>query len=109
MSVVVIHQALAELEALARTQAETEARAEWAESANRLAAEAAAIDRLLAVAATVRSAGAEIAARIDAVVAAYGERIAHLERQKKENREELRSLGEARQLARSTLLSYSRV
>ena len=50
-----------------------------------------------------------IAARIDAVVAAYGERIANIERQKMENRDELRSLGAARQLARSTLLSYSRV
>ena len=35
--------------------------------------------------------------------------LAHIERQKKENRDELRSLNAARQLARSTLLSYSRV
>ena len=64
---------------------------------------------MLDLASTVRAAGPKIAARIDAVVAAYGERIAYIERQKNENRDELRSLGAARQLARSTLLSYSRV
>ena len=109
MSAAVFHEALAELEALSRTQAETESRAEWTESIDRLEAEAAAISRLLGVAATVRAAGLETAARIDAVVAAYGERIANIERQKMENRDELRSLNAARQLARSTLLSYSRV
>ncbi len=108
MSAAVIHEALSELEALSRTQAETELRAEWTESIDRLEAEAAAIVRLLGEAATVRAAGSEIAARIDAVVAAYGERIAHIERQKKENRDELRSLNGARQLARSTLRSYTR-
>ncbi len=108
MSTAVIQEALSELEALARTQAETESRSEWTESIDRLEAEAAAISRLLGVGASVRAAGSEIAARIDAVVAAYGERIAHIERQKKENRDELRSLNAARQLARSTLLSYSR-
>ena len=109
MNAAVFHEALAELEALSRTQAEPESRAEWSDSIDRLEAEAAAISRLLGVAATVRAAGSEIAARIDAVVAAYGERIANIERQKMENRDELRSLGAARQLARSTLLSYSRV
>ena len=109
MSAAAINDALSELEALSRTQAETELRAEWTESIDRLEAEAAAIARLLGEAATVRAAGSSIAARIDAVVAAYGERIAHIERQKKENRDELRSLNAARQLARSTLLSYSRV
>ncbi len=109
MSAAVINEALSELEALSRTQAETESRAEWTESIDRLEAEAAAISRLLGVAATVRAVGSEIAARIDAVVAAYGARIAHIERQKKENRDELCSLNTARQLARSTLLSYSRV
>jgi len=108
MSAAVIHEALSELESLSRTQAETELRAEWTESIDRLEAEAAAIARLLGEAETVRAAGSEIAARIDAVVAAYGERIAHIERQKKENRDELRSLNGARQLARSTLRSYSR-
>lgn len=83
MSAAAINDALSELEALSRTQAETESRAEWTESIDRLEAEAAAISRLLAVAATVRAAGSEIAARIDAVVAAYGERIANIERQKK--------------------------
>jgi hypothetical protein len=109
VSAAVFHEALSELEVLSRTQAETESRAEWSESIDRLEAEAAAISRFLGLAATVSAAGSEIAARIDAVVAAYGERIAHIERQKKENRDELRSLGAARQLARSTLLSYSRV
>jgi len=92
VSSVAINDALSELEALSRTQAETESRAEWTESIDRLEAEAAAISRLLAVAATVRAAGSEIAARIDAVVAAYGERISNIERQKMENRDELRSL-----------------
>ena len=109
MSVSPINEALSELEALTRAQAETEFRSDWTDSIDRLEAEAAAISRLLGVAATVRADGSEIAARIDAVVAAYGERIAHIERQKKENRDELRSLNAARQLARSTLLSYSRV
>jgi len=108
VSASVINEVLSELEALARTQAETESRSEWTESIDRLEAEAAAISRLLGVGASVRAAGSEIAARIDAVVAAYGERIAHIERQKQENRDELGSLSSARQLGRSTLLSYSR-
>ena len=109
MSAAVFHEALSELETLSRLQAETESRAEWSESIDRLEAESAAIARLLGLASNVRAAGPKIAARIDAVVAAYGERIAYIERQKNENRDELRSLGAARQLARSTLLSYSRV
>ena len=109
MSAAVINEALSELEALSRTQAETESRAEWTESIDRLEAEAAAISRLLGMAATVRAAGSEIAARIDAIVASYGERIEHIERQKVENRDELMSLNAAPKLARSTLLSYSRV
>jgi len=103
-----IDDALSELEQLSRTQAATESRAEWGESIDRLEAEAAALARLLGAAATVRAAGSEIAGRIDAVVAAYGERIANIERQKEENREELRSLKGARKIGRSALLSYSR-
>ena len=55
MSAAVIHEALSELESLSRTQAETELRAEWTESIDRLEAEAAAIARLLGEAATVRA------------------------------------------------------
>lgn len=107
MGAAVMQEALAELEQLARLQAETEARSDWSESIDRLEAEAAALTRLLGVAATVRAAGAEVAARIDAVVAAYGERIAHIERQKNDNRAELRALNAASQLGRATLRSYS--
>lgn len=103
-----IDDALSELEQLARTQAETESRSEWSESIDRLEAEAAALTRLLGAVSTVRAVGSEIAARIDAVVAAYSERIANIERQKEQNREELRSLNGARKLGRSALLSYSR-
>jgi hypothetical protein len=105
--------ALSELEGLARSQTETETREDWSASLLRLQDEERALSRLLAAALPSPIAGRkqippEMGARLDALLASYGDRIARIERHKLENRQELASLGGNREFAVSALQRYCR-
>ena len=107
-----LQSALSELENLARSQCETEAREDWSASLDRLRDEEAAVSRLLAAAAPSSIPGrkilpAEMGARLDTLLASYSDRIARIERHKRNNRVEFASLVSARGVAVSALNLYS--
>jgi len=104
--------ALSELEVLAHSQVETESRADWLTSLARLREEEETLSRLLNLSGRLDGSfktaiTPAVAARIDALIASYAERIARIELHKKQNREELASLGSTRELAVSALSVYS--
>lgn len=105
--------ALEELEGLTRLHTGLEASEDWPSSLDRLQAEVAAVSRLSAVASPSAVAGRsqlppEMGERLDALLASYSNRIARIELHKRQNRMELASLDQKRDIAVSALQLYSR-
>jgi len=105
-------EVLSELEVLTHAQVETESRSDWLTSLARLRNEEETLSRLLDLSGRLDGSSRTVvtpavAARIDALIACYAERIARIELHKKQNREELASLGSTRELAVSALSVYS--
>ena len=106
-------RALEELEGLTRFQQESEAREDWSSSLDRLQEEEAAVSRLLAAAASSAGGGrkqlpSEVSERLDALLASYGDRLSRIELHKRQNRQELASLGKKRDFAIAALQLYSK-